>query len=118
MISFDAYNNPNNIGIIADRVNKFLIAGGYINWAIVPVNSEQQVKSENIDSISRRFSKTVENIIGQGVNGNLLYRRSMVSIQGDVDKLPIIFAEKALILSTQLGKKISVIQRNLQQPHQ
>lgn len=106
LISFDAYNNPNNIGIIADKINSYLAAGGYINWGIVPVKTEALIKSLTIDNLQNRFKKTVEGIANQGVNINLLYRRSLVSIQGNIDKLPIIFAEKALILSTQLAKKI------------
>lgn len=106
IISFDAYNNPNNLNIIAEKINNFLIGGGRINWAIVPVKTEALVKSLNIDSVYNRFIKTIDGLIVSGVSERLAYNRSTVSIQGNVDKLPIIFAEKALILSTQLAKRI------------
>lgn len=106
IISFDAYNNPNNLNIIAEKINNFLIGGGRINWAIVPVKTEALVKSLNIDSVYNRFIKTIDGLVLSGVSERLAYNRSTVSIQGNVDKLPIIFAEKALILSTQLAKRI------------
>ncbi len=106
IISFDAYNNPNNLNIIAEKINDFLIAGGRINWAIVPTKTEALVKSLNIDEVYNRFEKTVEGLIVSGASERLVYNRALVSIQGNVDKLPLIFSEKALILATQLSKRI------------
>ena len=106
IISFDAYNNPNNLNIIAEKINNFLISGGRINWAIVPVKNEALVKSLTIDYIYNRFIKTIDSLIVSGVSERLAYNRSTVSIQGNIDKLPVIFAEKALILSTQLARRI------------
>lgn len=109
IISYDAYNNPNNLCIIPEAVEEFLRRGGMINWGIVPVASEQVIKSLTIDSLSRRFFATLQGVINAGVSAELLYSSALVSIQGSVDNLPIIFAEKAVILSTQLAKKIPVV---------
>ena len=106
LISFDAYNNPNNLNIIPEQVNEFLVRGGRINWAIVPVRNETLVKNLTIDNIYDRFIKTIEGLIIAGTSERLTYNRSSVSIQGDVNHLPLIFAEKALILANQLGKRI------------
>ena len=106
IISFDAFNNPNNLTIIAEKVNNFLVGGGRINWAIVPVNNESVVKNLNIDFLYDKFVKTVEGLIDAGVSERLAYNRAMVSVNGHLDKLPLIFAEKALILTTQLSKRI------------
>lgn len=107
LISFDAYNNPNNLGIIAEKVNNFLIAGGYINWGIVPAKTENQVKTLTIDYLVDRFNKTTMDVANQGVNINLIQRRALVSVQQDMHDLPIIFAEKALILNTKLAQRIA-----------
>lgn len=106
IISFDAFNNPNNLNIIAEKINNFLIGGGRINWGIVPVRNEATVKALNIDKLTNHFVKTVDSLIDAGVSERLAYNRSSVSIQGNINKLPLIFAEKALILSTQLAKRI------------
>ena len=87
--------------------------GGYINWGIVPVMTEDLVKSLSVDHIYKRLEKTIDDVAEQGVHRDLIYRRALVSIQGNVEKLPIIFAEKALIISSKLGKKLAN-RRNLQ----
>ncbi len=106
VISFNAYNHPNNLNIIAEQVNNFLVGGGRINWAIVPVTNENLVRTLTIDNIYHKFMKTTAGLITAGASERLVYTKAMVSIQGDIDKLPLIFAEKALIMSKQLSKKI------------
>ena len=106
IISFDAYNNPNNLNIIAEKINNFLVGGGRINWGIVPVMNESMVKSLTIDYLYKRFVSTVENLVLAGVSERLAYNRALVSIQGNIDGLPLIFAEKAMMLAVQLSKKI------------
>ena len=70
--------------------------------------TESVVKALNIDYVSNRLFSTMQGLILAGVPEKHVYNSALVSIQGDVDKLPIIFAEKAIILSTQLAKKIPV----------
>jgi len=106
IISFDAYNNPNNLNIFSSKVNEFLSMGGYINWGFIPVKSEEMIKNLKIDDLYNRLIKTFEGLINEGVVAKLVYNNSVVSVLGDMDKLPIMFAEKALILSTQIAKKI------------
>lgn len=108
LISFGAYNNPNNLNIIANKVNDYLACGGRINWAIVPVMNETIVKSLSSDYIYDRFTKTIEGLIVAGASEKLVYNRSLISIQGDVHKLPLIFAEKAMIIASQAAQKIPV----------
>ena len=108
IISYDAYNNPNNLCIIPEAVIDFISRGGKINWAIVPVMSESMVKGLNIDYVEKRLFATMEGLIIAGVPETMVYNSALVSVQGDVDKLPLIFAEKALILSSQLAKRIPI----------
>lgn len=106
LISFDAYNNPNNLNIIAEKINNFLAKGGYINWGIVPVMNENVIRSINIDTLYKKFTSTLEILASEGVSMDLLYKNSTVSVQGNLSKYPILFAEKALMLSVQLAKKM------------
>lgn len=108
LISFDAYNNPNNLCIIPEQITNFIARGGKINWGIVPVTNEAMVKNLNIDLISNRLFSTLEQLVIAGVSEPFVYNSAYVSIQGNVDKLPIIFAEKAIILTNQLSKRIPV----------
>ena len=106
LISFDAYNNPNNLSIIPEQITEFIERGGKINWGIVPVMNESIVKSLNIDILSKRLFSTMEGLIVSGVSEQNVYNSAFVSVQGDLSHLPIIFAEKAIILASQLAKKI------------
>ena len=106
IISFDAYNNFNNLSIIPEKLIEFISRGGKLNWGIVPVMTETRVRTLNIDYLTKRLFNSFESIILSGVPERFIYNSSLISIQGNVDKLPIIFAEKAIILAYQLSKKI------------
>lgn len=107
LISFDAYNNPNNLGIIAEKVNNFLIAGGYINWGIIPAKTTEQINSLTVDYLMDKFNNTITETANQGVNFDLLMKRSTVSIQQDLTHLPLVFVEKVLMLNNQLAQRLS-----------
>jgi hypothetical protein len=106
IISFDAYNNPNNLTIISDEISEFIVKGGKINWGIIPIANEKFLKDLSIDTITNRMLATFDILISAGVSPKLVYRSALVSVQGDLAHLPLIFAEKAIILSTQLATKI------------
>ena len=108
MISFDAYNNPNNLNIMPEKVIEFVSKGGKICWGIIPVMTEQLVKALSLDMVRKRLFATFDGLILAGVPQKFVYNSSIVSTQGNLDHLPIIFAEKALMLTSQLAKKIPV----------
>lgn len=115
IISFDAYNNPNNLSILAGGVNKFLSKGGYINWGIVPVMNETAIRTLTLDFVYSRFISTLEGLASKGVSADLLYKQSTVSVQGDLSKYPILFAEKAHMITEKLAKKIPSSSGTIQQ---
>jgi len=106
LISCDAYNNPNNLAIIPEILTDFLEKGGIINWGIVPVTSDQIVQGLKIDYLEKRLSATIDGVILSGVPEELLYKASIVSLNGSTDKLSIFFAEKALMHAIKLGSTL------------
>ena len=62
----------------------------------------------NIDKITSRLFKTFESLIIAGVPADYVYKSALVSIQGNLNHLPIIFAEKAAILADQLSKRLPI----------
>ena len=106
LISFDAYNNPNNLCIIPEQVTEFIQRGGLINWAIVPVMTENIVKASNVENIMDRLRVTFKWLVLAGVPEEYVNKSALVSIQGNVNHLPLLFAEKATMLSTQLGGRL------------
>ena len=106
LISFDAYNNPNNLSIIPEILMGYLRDGGIINWGIVPVLSDNLVKSLSCDYLYKRLRSTMEGTVISGVSAELLYQNAMVSLNGDSNHLSVIFSEKANMLATQLGSRL------------
>lgn len=106
LISFDAYNNPNNLSVIPEQITEFLKKGGKINWAIVPTLNETLIKELSVDYLLKRLQFAMEELINAGVSQKLVYKTASVSLQGNTEHLSILFAEKALMLSTKLGEKL------------
>ena len=107
LISFDAYNNPTNLNILAPSVNNFLAKGGCINWGIIPVMNENAIRSFNVNTLYDRLMTTMDNLSRQGVSMDLILKQSTVSIQGDLSKYPILIAEKAILMANALADKFA-----------
>ena len=108
IISFDAYNNPNNLNIIPEQVTDFLLNGGKINWGIIPPFNEEFIKNLSLEILTKRLFLTMDGLISSGVPLDLLYKNSTISIQTNMENLPVIFAEKAVFLSNQLANKLTI----------
>ena len=109
IISFDAYNNPNNMNIASDALYSYISCGGKINWGIVPVVSEAMLKTINLDYLKQRLCTTMDGLVMAGIPQKFVYNSALVSIQGNMDNMPLIFAEKAMLTAIQLSKAIPVI---------
>ena len=107
LISYDAYNNPNNLGIIPDILTEFLRRGGMINWGIVPTLSDNMIKELGTDYLHKRLLTTFDGIILSGVPADLIYKSALVSLNGDTNHLSVMFAEKASMLATQLCSRLT-----------
>lgn len=109
LISFNAYNNPHNLNIISKSVREFLSKGGVINWGIVPMDSVDVITKMNAEILYDKLIKTINELVNTGIDSNLVYQNSLVSVIGDVYKLPLFFSEKALLLAHKIAAKLAVI---------
>lgn len=107
LISFDAYDNPNNLSIIPEIITDFLKNGGMINWGIVPVVSDSMIKGLNNDYLYKRLCSTIDGTFLSGVPAELLYKNALVSLNGNINHLSVMFAEKAYMLATHLGTRLA-----------
>ncbi|MCQ2744045.1 MAG: hypothetical protein MJ230_04520 [bacterium] len=107
LISYDAYNNPNNLCIYPEIVTSFLQKGGLINWGIVPTVSETLVRGLSIEYLFNRLEATINGVALAGVPINLLQNSALVSLNGNTSHLPVFFAEKAIIMVAQLAGRLS-----------
>lgn len=107
LISYDAYNNPNNLCIYSEIVTSFLQKGGLINWGIVPTVSETFIKGLTVEYLYNRLMSTMNGVALAGVPINLLQNSALVSLNGSTSHLPVFFAEKAIIMVAQLAGRLS-----------
>ena len=107
IISFDAYHNPHNLNIISSKINEFLQKGGVINWGIVPMDSADVLTKMNSEFLYDKLIKTIDDLVNSGVESDLVYDNSLVSVVGDIYKLPLIFSEKALLLANKIAVELS-----------
>ena len=91
-----------------DDIIEFIKRGGKINWGIVPTMNEALVKGLTVDYMAQRLFATFEGLILAGVSEPYVYNSAFVSVQGNLDHLPVIFAEKAVMIATQLAQRIPV----------
>ncbi|MCQ2740124.1 MAG: hypothetical protein MJ237_07850 [bacterium] len=113
IISYDAYNNPNNLSVMPDAVNKFLSRGGLISWGIIPAASENVVKSLSADYLYNRLKTTIDGVALSGVSQEMLYDSVLVSLNGNTSHLSVIFAEKLFLF---LPKIAATVRINLKSP--
>lgn len=108
LISFDSYNNPNNLHVITEQLKEYLQRGGMINWACVPTVSEENIKSLTVDYLSKRLFTTIENLFLEGVPLDLLYRSATVSLNAGTKDIPAMFAEKINMILIQIADRLAV----------
>ncbi len=106
LISFNAYTNPHNLHIIAPKLWSFLQNGGYINWGIVPADGVDSVKGTNCETVLNDYNEILNSFIIRGFEEDVISKKSLVSPQNDVSKLPMIFADTALLNAYNLSSAI------------
>ncbi len=77
IISFDAYNYPDNLSIYASEVAEFLDKGGMLCWGIVP-NTEAGIKAETADSLIEKLERGIGLLVKKGVSRQAIAEASFV----------------------------------------
>lgn len=108
LISFDAYNNPNNLDIIPEVIAEFITNGGKINLGIVPVTSSAVVESLNIEYLNKICSMAIDRLALTGLPHDVIKKSLMISLNGDTNNLSSMFAEKVIMLTNQLASRIFI----------
>lgn len=77
IISFDAYNYPDNLALYAAEVERFLERGGMLAWGIVP-NTEAKINEETADSLTEKLETAIDSLVKKGVNKKAIIESSFV----------------------------------------
>jgi hypothetical protein len=102
ILSFDAYNYAESIGLYPDEIRKFLERGGAIAWGIVPNNADP-VGKESVASLKDRLEEAMAPFTRNGLSIKDIFRQSLLTPSCTLMPLGEEGAEKALELLTDLS---------------
>ncbi len=92
VISFDAYEYADTITYYPDQLKNFLDKGGSLAWGIVPTS--EKINRESPESLVKKLKNDVNNLVGKGLDRQLLWDRCLITPSCGTGSLPIHLAEK------------------------
>jgi methionine synthase II (cobalamin-independent) len=105
ILSFDAYNYAESVGLYPEEIKKFLSRGGCVAWGIVP-NTEGPVTGETIASLKDRLEEAMAPFTRNGVHFRDLAAQSLLTPSCTLAPLTEDGAERALELLTGLADEM------------
>ncbi|MBN2401000.1 MAG: hypothetical protein JXN64_01235 [Spirochaetes bacterium] len=101
IINFDAFSFLDNFILYPEAIDKFLKRGGIIAWGAVPTSEYND--NITLDILIKKLSGAMDKLAGQGIDKDLLLRRSLFTPACGMGKLSIEIAEKIIYLTKELA---------------
>jgi len=106
ILSFDAYNYGQTIGLYPEDVKDFLYQQGTIAWGIVP-NDAEVLASESVASLVERLERAMGALSGRGIPISSLLQQALITPQCGLGTLEDeMLAEKALHMLAQVSEEM------------
>jgi len=105
ILSFDAYNYAESVGLYPTEMKKFLGRGGAIAWGIVP-NTGENLAKESVASLKDRLEAAMAPFTRSGVRFKDLVKQSLLTPSCTLTPLSEDGAEQALRLLTELSDEM------------
>ncbi|MCD6292383.1 MAG: methionine synthase [Deltaproteobacteria bacterium] len=77
LLNFDAYEYGDNLLLYQDELKKFLVAGGYLAWGVVPTS--EAIDNEDVDSLLALLTAQMERLSRAEIPLKTILERSFVS---------------------------------------
>ena len=77
VLNFDAYQYGTRLALYPDEVQALLDRGGWIAWGIVPTS--KAVRTEDADSLARRFEACLDAVAKKGFAKDLVRQHSLLT---------------------------------------
>jgi hypothetical protein len=106
IISFDAFFYFDNIILYEEQLTNFLSRGGILAWGIVPTGNPASIGQENVDSLYSLWHKQLNRLCALGFTDKQLMSQTLIAPSCGTGSLPLDLAQKVLLLTSQLSKKI------------
>lgn len=92
IVSFDAYEYGDSIGLYARQVEDFLEKGGVLAWGIVPTS--EKIERETTDSLVAKFEALVDDLVSKGIDRDLILQRGLLTGSCGTGSVPVARAER------------------------
>ena len=106
ILSFDAFEYGETIGLYPEQIKKFLEDGGIIAWGIVPTSDK--INQETPDSLVKKLKEKVKNLANKGIDENLIWEKCLLTPSCGTGSL-------SMELSNKVFHSLSEVSRMLRQ---
>jgi methionine synthase II (cobalamin-independent) len=96
IVNFDAYNFMEKITLYPKQTRRFLEGGGILAWGVVP--TDEKARGETPASLLRRLEEGIAAFEKQGVDGDLLRKRCLITPSCGMGSLSVELSEIILKL--------------------
>ncbi len=79
ILNFDAYDHMDSIALYPTELSLFLARGGILSWGLVPTLDRSAAEAETIPSLVDRFNDGLDQLVGKGLDRELLIRRVLIT---------------------------------------
>ncbi|MFH1407004.1 MAG: methionine synthase, partial [Candidatus Omnitrophota bacterium] len=102
ILSFDAYNYTESLGLYADDVNRFLGRGGILAWGIVPTSPA--IEKETAQSLSEKLQRALDFLSLKSIPKEQLCRQMILTPSCGMGTLSVRHSERCLTLLNELSR--------------
>jgi methionine synthase II (cobalamin-independent) len=80
LLSFDAYNYAFSVSLYPEQLKTFLNRGGTLSWGLIP-NMSHRLEMETSATLLARFDSTIDELVGKGLDREMLLKQSLITPQ-------------------------------------
>jgi hypothetical protein len=102
-VNFDAYRYGETMALYGSTLTEFLARGGTVAWGIVPTHDAETLDSENAASLVDRLEHTLDLVVEEGVDRDLLLESSWVTPSCDIVSLSVERGERVYELTREVS---------------
>jgi hypothetical protein len=106
VVNFDAHGYFDKFVLYADRIKRFLSAGGCLAWGLVPTSGPDPVAAATVESLLDQWRRSLQRLAELGIDDALVRAQSFVTPSCGTGSLPPESSHKVLELTQALSRQI------------
>ena len=104
VVNFDAYDYLDRMALYPERIQAFLERGGSLAWGLIPTSP--RIRDESAASLADRFHRGLERLASQGIDAEVLRRRSLLTPACGMGGLRPDLARRVLALTREVSARL------------